>query len=70
MLGFVTKYFLTYEQLKGTQFSENILNDLKRAIVKKFQKVQRKWRRSSVFIVNFKHISNLVLVFLLLTLSR
>ena len=27
------------------------------------------WRRSGVFIVNFKHISHLVLVFLLLTLS-
>ena len=31
---------------------------------------RRQWRRSRVFIVNFKHISNLVLVFLLLTLSR
>ena len=29
----------------------------------------RSWRRFSVFIVNFEHISNLVLVFLLLTLS-
>ena len=28
------------------------------------------WRRSCVFIVNFEHISHLVLVFLLLTLSR
>ena len=27
------------------------------------------WRRSSVFIVNFEHISHLVLVFLLLTLN-
>ena len=27
------------------------------------------WRRSGVFIVNFKHISHLVLVFLLLTLN-
>ena len=27
-------------------------------------------RRSGVFIVNFKHISHLVLVFLLLTMSR
>ena len=31
---------------------------------------RRHWRRSSVFIVNFEHISHLVLVFLLLTLSR
>ena len=31
---------------------------------------QRHWRRSGVFIVKFKHITNLVLVFLLLTLSR
>ena len=28
------------------------------------------WRRSSVFIINFEHISHLALVFLLLTLSR
>ena len=28
------------------------------------------WRRSDVFIVNFEHISLLVLVFLLLTLNR
>ena len=28
------------------------------------------WRRSDVFIVNFEHISHLLLVFLLLTLSR
>ena len=31
---------------------------------------RRQWRRSGVFIVNFEHISHLVLVFLLLTLSR
>ena len=30
---------------------------------------QRHWRRSSVFIVNFEHISHLVLVFLVLTLN-
>ena len=28
------------------------------------------WRRAVVFIVNFEHISNIALVFLLLTLSR
>ena len=31
---------------------------------------QRQWRRSGVFIINFEHISHLILVFLLLTLSR
>ena len=31
---------------------------------------RRKWHRSVIFIVNFEHISHLVLVFLLLTLSR
>ena len=31
---------------------------------------QLHWRRSGVFIVNFEHISHLVLVFLLLTLTR
>ena len=30
---------------------------------------RRHWRRSGVFIVNFKHISHLLLVFLLLTLN-
>ena len=30
---------------------------------------RRYWRRSGVFIVNFKHILHLVLVFLLLTLN-
>ena len=30
---------------------------------------RRHWRRSGVFIVNFEHISHLVLLFLLLTLS-
>ena len=30
---------------------------------------RRHWRRSGVFIVNFEHISHLVLVFLLLTLN-
>ena len=31
--------------------------------------LRRQWRRSGVFIVNFEHISHLVLVLLLLTLS-
>ena len=31
---------------------------------------RRQWRRSGAFIVNFEHISHLILVFLLLTLSR
>ena len=31
---------------------------------------RRQWRRLGIFIVNFEHISHLVLLFLLLTLSR
>ena len=31
---------------------------------------QGEWRRSGIFIVNFEHISHLVLLFLLLTLTR
>ena len=31
---------------------------------------ERYWRHSGILIVNFEHISHLVLVFLLLTLSR
>ena len=33
-------------------------------------KTNGQWRRSGIFIVNFEHISHLILVFLLLTLSR
>ena len=33
------------------------------------QGVKYDWRRSGVFIVNFEHISHLLLVFLLLTLT-
>ena len=40
-------------------------------IWKKWLFTQRfEWRRFGVFIVNFEHISHLVLMFLLLTLSR
>ena len=31
---------------------------------------QRHWRRSGVFIINFEHISHLLLVFLLLNLNK
>ena len=31
---------------------------------------RRQWRRSGVFIVNFEHISQLIIVFLSLTLSE
>ena len=34
-----------------------------------FKVNNKAWRRSGVFIVNFEHISHLVLVFLLLTLN-
>ena len=37
---------------------------------KRWRKFIGHWPRSCIFIVNFKHISHLVLVFLLLTLSR
>ena len=36
--------------------------------IKTLERLQ--WRRSGVFIVNFEHISHLVLIFLLLTLRR
>ena len=32
--------------------------------------IRRQWRRSGVFIVNFKHISHLFLLFVLFTLSK
>ena len=45
----------------------NIFGDLKLTIK---TPERRHWRHSGVFIVNFEHISHLVLVFLLLTLSK
>ena len=36
----------------------------------KVNNINTRTRRSGIFIVNFEHISHLVLVFLLLTLSR
>ena len=38
--------------------------------VKYVPNTSRQWRHSGIFIVNFEHISHLVLVFLLLTFSR
>ena len=32
--------------------------------------LNKSWRRSDIFIVNFEHISDLFLVFILLTLNR
>ena len=54
---------------------KRLTNNSVRAILRKFlMKVSvfplpSQWRRSGVSIVNFKHISHLVLVFLLLTLN-
>ena len=39
-------------------------------VISRQQHVQMYWRSSGIFIVNFEHISHLILVFLLLTLSR
>ena len=44
-------------------------NDLIRNI-RLISKFMTFWRRSGIFIVNFEHVSHLVLVFLVLTLSR
>ena len=38
--------------------------------LEKGKKYFKRWRRSSVFIVNFEHISHLFLVFLLWTLNK
>ena len=47
----------TYSKLKGNPAGNNMF------------KGKCHWRRSGVFIVNFEHVSHLVLVFLLLTLN-
>ena len=50
---------------RNTRIKFEICPNLKIKTIK-----QRQWCRSGVFIVNFEHISHLVLVFLLVTLSR
>ena len=59
----VGNYLLKVKQKHGTR--REIYSKLP---IKKQERHQ--WPRSGVFVVNFKHIYNLVIVFLLLTLSR
>ena len=63
--------------LSGDKIAETLLNLIKEHYSGLCWKEKDKsgmgcsqWRRSGVFIVNFEHISHLVLVFLLLTLNR
>ena len=49
---------------RNTKTRREICSKLTRKIPER-----RHWRRSVIFIVNFEHISHLVLVFLLLTLN-
>ena len=53
-----------------TQLAFTCSNSTIETIEKGVKYIQRQWDRLGVFIVNFEHISHLVLVFLLLTLSR
>ena len=62
-------YKYTCSNCKATYYSKTCRQFLTRA-AEHMGVSNLKWRRSSVFIVNFKHISNLFLVFLLLTLNK
>ena len=61
---FFSQYKFTYSKVnnRSTRTSCEICSKLSLKTTER-----RQWHRSGVFIVNFKHISNLVLVFLLLT---
>ena len=56
-------YMLKFNN-RNTKTRREICSKLTRKIPER-----RHWRRSVIFIVNFEHISHLVLVFLLLTLN-
>ena len=60
--------FISYSPVGNYMFKGKIVT-LKQG-VKYAQKLTRRPERRRFFIVNFEHISHLVLVFLLLTLSR
>ena len=53
-----------------TQLASTCSNSTIETIEKGVKYIQRQWGRLGDFIVNFEHISHLVLVFLFLTLSR
>ena len=64
----------TYSDLKRFQdfiyrHFKDLENKMCQSPINQVIYLKRHWRRSGVFIVNFEHISHLVLVFLLLTLN-
>ena len=68
LCGIFTSHKLSFNNsfLTFLEIAVNILIKL----TETYSETCQTWRRSGVFIVNFEHISHLVLVFLLLTLSR
>ena len=82
MLSFLIRINITYDQniiqLKRSQLAitcskltiESTRTSCEICSKLAIKKLERRQRRSGAFIVNFKHISQIVLVFLLLTLSR
>ena len=72
------KFFAKMDSIPACNYMFKVINKnarTRREICSKFKDTRttqerRHWRRPGVFIVNFEHISLLVLVFLLLTLSR
>ena len=64
---------MNFQCTPGTKGSSDVallIQPVKLLKVKNKEPKRRHWRRYGVFIVNFKHISHLVLVFLLLTRTR
>ena len=65
----IARIFMKYKTSVLEAYSEPSQTYLRGAFLQKQLTVNGHWRRSGVFIVNFIHISHLVLVFLLLTLN-
>ena len=65
-------YFILASQLSipCSKLTKEILEQCVKYVQRQQQKHQNDWCRSCVFIVNFEHVSHIVLVFQFLTLSR
>ena len=62
----LTWWFLTFCQTQPVFTCSKLTIE---TLEQRVKYVQRRWRRSGMFIVNFEQISHLALVFLLLTLN-
>ena len=70
---FIDKYKISEDPASNYMFKVNNKNTITRCEIRSKLTIKipelRDWHRSGIFIVNFAHISHLVLLFLLLNLS-